>query len=93
MGNLHTRDFESLWGQLQGAGRYFSTSGWAIISLFDNMLFHYFAPKKFSARWREIWDEGGVGEGAVTVNGQTEGRFSDLVDDAHIHLPCLFVAC
>lgn len=35
----------------------------------------------------EMWDERGV-----TVNGQTGGRFSDLVDDAHIRLLFLFVA-
>lgn len=40
----------------------------------------------------EIWDERGGEGGGVAVNGQTEGRFSDLVDDAHIHLLCLFVA-
>lgn len=36
----------------------------------------------------EMWDERGGG----TVNGQTGGRFSDLVDDAHIRLLFLFVA-
>lgn len=35
----------------------------------------------------EMWDKRGV-----TVNGQTGGRFSDLVDDAHIRLLYLFVA-
>lgn len=88
MGNLHIRDFESLWGRLRGASSHFSTSGSAIISLFDLFFFSLLCSQKALVMMEsEMWDERGV-----TVNGQTGGRFSDLVDDAHIRLLFLFVA-
>lgn len=87
MGNLHIRDFESLWGRLRGASSHFSTSGSAIISLFDLFFSLLCSQKALVMMESEMWDERGV-----TVNGQTGGRFSDLVDDAHIRLLFLFVA-